>query len=863
MCGRYRLSRRKQIIEEYFETAYWQDEWSPRYNIAPTQPILVVQQRPKEPVRKLSLMKWGLIPSWSKDPSAAARMINARSETASNLPAFRDTLKFPRCLIPADGFYDWQRSGKTKQPFCFEVRDGELFAFAGIWDRWQGGGIAIETCSILTTTPNAVTSPVHDRMPVILHPDIYDLWLDPGMTDVATASDLLKPYDGRLMRCYPVSTRVNQVANDDEECSRPGGDSSCRLRPLHTFSLGTQTLTLARTRFLSWLAAFLFLIPPFAFTQQTAAPSPASSSPNSAPPKPTAAPESVIVTGTFEPIPLSESNRSVVSFDTQTQPLLYHSFIDYLAVDPSIDLQQREVDGVQADLSIRGSSFEQSLVLVNGFRVNDAQTGHHDLDIPLPLESIARIEVLHGVGSTLYGADAVGGAVNFITSEPTAAEFRVRIGFGNFGFDQQHLSGSLARGNLSEQISVARDASSGFRTDRDYTNESLSSETRFKSGWGETDVLLAGSDRPFGADQFYGDFPSWERTKSWFASIDQTAGENTDLAFGYRRHADEFVLVRDEPSLYENNHVSQNWQAAVRRRSTIRESDTVAYGFEADGDVIDSNNLGHHARNREAGYLNFDLRFWQRVFLSAGAREEGFSGGRTEFSPTLAGGIWLRDGLRLRASVSRGFRLPTYTDLYYSDPANLGNPLLQPESAWGFEAGPEWNPGGRFSAQLTGFYRRERNDIDYVKSSASAPWQATNIGKLNFAGLETLVRAKVRKGQELEFAYTALHGSEPPQPGLISKYVFNYPRHNATFAWLGEFKHAIAVRNRVGVTQRFGQDAYPLWDIAATRARGRVRPYIQLSNLSNTGYEEISGVSMPGRSVIGGVEIVFGRDALH
>ena len=148
-------------------------------------------------------------------------MINARSETASTLPAFRVALKFRRCLIPADGFYEWQRAGKTKQPFCFEVSDGELFAFAGIWDRWQSGGIAVETRSILTTTPNAVTSAVHDRMPVILDPDAYNVWLDPGMADVSTASDLLKPYDARLMRCFPVSTRINYVDNDNEECCRP------------------------------------------------------------------------------------------------------------------------------------------------------------------------------------------------------------------------------------------------------------------------------------------------------------------------------------------------------------------------------------------------------------------------------------------------------------------------------------------------------------------------------------------------------------------------------------------------------------------------------------------------------------------
>jgi len=149
-------------------------------------------------------------------------MINARSETAAIKPAFRDALKFRRCLIPADAFYEWSRTGKAKQPYCFEVNNGELFAFAGLWDRWKDpSGSWVETCSILTTTPNAVTSAVHDRMPVILDPAAYDLWLDPGMRDVHAASELLKPDDPRLMRYYRVSTRINHVTNDDEACSAP------------------------------------------------------------------------------------------------------------------------------------------------------------------------------------------------------------------------------------------------------------------------------------------------------------------------------------------------------------------------------------------------------------------------------------------------------------------------------------------------------------------------------------------------------------------------------------------------------------------------------------------------------------------
>jgi putative SOS response-associated peptidase YedK len=221
MCGRYRLSKRKQLIEEHCD-AVGEEDWEPRYNIAPTQPVPVIRQHPKEPARKLSLVRWGLIPSWAKDASGAAKMINARSETVSTQPAFRDAFKLRRCLIPADGFYEWQKRGMIKQPYCFEVNGRELFAFAGLWEHWKDpSGEWIKTCSILTTAPNAVTSAIHDRMPVILDPDDYDLWLDPGMRDAKAVTDLLKPFDAKLMGCYPVSVRVNQVTNDDEECSRP------------------------------------------------------------------------------------------------------------------------------------------------------------------------------------------------------------------------------------------------------------------------------------------------------------------------------------------------------------------------------------------------------------------------------------------------------------------------------------------------------------------------------------------------------------------------------------------------------------------------------------------------------------------
>jgi putative SOS response-associated peptidase YedK len=219
MCGRYRLSRRKQILAEHFDAVPFEDDWEPRYNIAPTQPVPVIRQTPN--FRELALMRWGLIPSWATDPGIGLRTINARSETIMTTASFRDPLRTQRCLIPADGFYEWKRAGKSKQPYCFEVGDGEMFAFAGLWDRWiDPYGKEIESCTIITTIPNSHLADIHDRMPVILPSGAYTSWLNPAMRNGRSALGWLVPYAGEMRR-YPVSTRVNLVQNDDEDCSKP------------------------------------------------------------------------------------------------------------------------------------------------------------------------------------------------------------------------------------------------------------------------------------------------------------------------------------------------------------------------------------------------------------------------------------------------------------------------------------------------------------------------------------------------------------------------------------------------------------------------------------------------------------------
>ena len=219
MCGRYRLARKKEILAETFDVDD-DVEWSPRYNVAPGQNVPVVRQDAARPLRSISLVRWGLIPFWAKDAKAGYKMINARAKTVASTPAFRDPFRSRRCLIPADAFYEWTKEGNQTSPFCFSMADDSIFAFAGIWDRWRNSDTEwVETCSIITTSANALLSGIHDRMPVVVKPESYDLWLDPGFKRADALHDLLKPFPADAMRYHRVSTRVNSVKNDDPACA--------------------------------------------------------------------------------------------------------------------------------------------------------------------------------------------------------------------------------------------------------------------------------------------------------------------------------------------------------------------------------------------------------------------------------------------------------------------------------------------------------------------------------------------------------------------------------------------------------------------------------------------------------------------
>jgi putative SOS response-associated peptidase YedK len=221
MCGRFTLAAVIAELQEQFEEVKLPEQYAPRYNIAPSQPVLVI---PNDKKQTADFFAWGLIPVWAKDPTIGSRLINARGETLAEKPAFRGSYKHKRCLIPADGFYEWKSTpgSKAKVPYYIKMSSGKPFAFAGLWSEWRSpDGSEIRSCTIVTTAPNSLLSPIHNRMPLILQREDYPRWLDPESHSHEGLADLIKPFPAELMQAYPVSTLVNNPENDRPECILP------------------------------------------------------------------------------------------------------------------------------------------------------------------------------------------------------------------------------------------------------------------------------------------------------------------------------------------------------------------------------------------------------------------------------------------------------------------------------------------------------------------------------------------------------------------------------------------------------------------------------------------------------------------
>ena len=247
----------------------------------------------------------------------------------------------------------------------------------------------------------------------------------------------------------------------------------------------------------------------------------------------------------------------------------------------------------------------------------------------------------------------------------------------------------------------------------------------------------------------------------------------------------------------------------------------------------------------------------RRFSFSFGLRDELLQSANHQVLPTAAAGSWLNSRAKLRASVSRAFRLPTFTDLYYQDPGNRGSPDLRPERATSFEAGLDLHPTSILRASFTVFQRRETDGIDFVRRNVADLWRATNFNRVRFTGVEAATAIRFRNSHLIDFSYTSLSGAQAILGDLLSKYTFNYPRHQGIAGWQGTLPGGLIARARLGALERYQRDPYAIFDLYVARGRGVLRPFLQLTNLTDSRYQEIFGVAMPGRAALAGLEIIF------
>lgn len=562
--------------------------------------------------------------------------------------------------------------------------------------------------------------------------------------------------------------------------------------------------------------------------------------------------QDVVVTAAATPVELGTVTRTLtVITREQIARLPVHSIADVLRLTGSVDVRARGERGVQTDFAIRGANFGQMLVLVDGVRLNDAQSGHHNGDIPVPLDAVERIEVLHGPGSSLFGADAFGGTINVITRQD-AAPMSALVQAGSFGLVAGRGQVGVRRGDVRQVLAASVDRSSGFMVERGFTTAGVSSRTSI----GERGGLFASYLwKDFGANGFYGNAPSHEWTNQTLLATEHGLGVWAGWRVGgnlsYRTHGDHFLFDVRRPGQAENRHRTHAVLGSVRASHGIGNRGSLTAGLETGAEWIRSTNLGDHTTRRASAFGEWRHALTPDTQLDASVRVDRYTEFGTAWSPALGIGWWPASSVRLRASAGRAFRVPTFTERFYSDPANWARPEVGPETAWAADAGADLVLSGGWALAATVFGRLDHDVIDWLRPSTAERWRTYNIRDVDTIGAEFSVRKTLSENSFIQTGYTQLDVRAAAVTQL-SKYVLDYAPHSVAVAGSIALPADVHLAPRLEVKRRTrstGTDDYAVVDLRVSR---RFRTYdvrVEGTNLGNALYQEILGVAMPGRAM--------------
>lgn len=612
--------------------------------------------------------------------------------------------------------------------------------------------------------------------------------------------------------------------------------------------------------------------------------------------------EEVIVSAQRAPIIYSQLSRSVTTIDHDEIKLMPVSSInDLLENFSGLDIRQRGANGIQSDISIRGGSFDQNLILLNGVNITDPQTGHHNLDLPIDLNSIERIEILEGPGSRVFGPNAFSGAINIITNQSDKNYTKAGFSAGDFGLFSGNLVSSYHHKHTRNYITFSKSQSKGYVKNTDYNQYNLFYHSKYNSDFGKIDFQIGYTNKAFGANSFYTPaFPEqFEQTKTTFSSLKFETGTKLKIipTVYYRRHQDRFELFRYEPASWypgHNYHLTDAYGIKLDSRIHTKIG-TTSFGAELRSENIWSNVLGNlmtdniqaigesegyysrkYARTISNYFLEHSLIFG-KISFSAGMLVSWVSENDFDFNiyPGADFSYHFTNEIKTYLTLNKSLRLPTFTDLFYAGPSNIGNLDLQPEEAWSYEAGLKFK-NKIMKSNVSIYYRDSKDLIAWVKPFDADPdskWETQNLTQVithGFSVSNTLqINTVLINSMKIDYNYL----NQSSKSGEYeTKYSLNYLKHNLiinfnhkidnhlNISWDVKFQDRAGkyLKYDVNLNEYVGERNFnPFWlfDAKLTWNYRLFNIYSEICNVFNKKYTDISTVEMPGRWFKAGFEV--------
>ena len=577
--------------------------------------------------------------------------------------------------------------------------------------------------------------------------------------------------------------------------------------------------------------------------------------------------DSITLTSTRIDIPFKENSRTVniiTSADIKNSAAV--NVADLLQQVAGVDIRRRGTGGSQADLFIRGGGFDQTLLLIDGIKMDDAQTGHHTMNAALPIEIIERIEIIKGPAARVFGQNAFTGAINIVTKKKLNNTVSTNVEAGSFGQLNGNVTIGLEQDNATHIVQFGRVTSAGYRNNSDYDNSNYFIKSTFNKNKQPIEMIATFMERKFGAENFYttnSTFNEYEETQNSLIAFTTTFRKNNFKIrprVYWKRNQDVFLLRRFEPEFYRNFHISDKIGAEANASYNSKLGVT-GFGVDVSKIYLRSNNLGNRNRFMATVFLEHKFNLADnKLDITPGVAMTYFSDFDFNAFPGIDIGYSISDDLRLYGNIGYTYRIPTYTDLYYSDPATSGNPDLEPEEAFAQELGIKYfSP--KFSASVAVFNRDADNLIDYIRpNTTDGVFTATNIREVNTKGVEfdASYNFKIKEfNQTFAFGYSFLEDDILDQNPELSRYSLNTLKHQ----YITRLSTQLFKNIRQNIVYKYAErttgQTYNVWDVSLVMRLKQMVFTVTASNIFNADYIETGFVPMPPSNVLFGFRYNF------